>query len=77
MAIRSGAEFDESALARNLAELYKLSDRQRFDGRVTLQADRHALQNVVQQIRTAIEGDLSHYKGASLNPFLETLTTLL
>jgi len=69
--------FDANKLAQSLASIYKLSDRRSLDGRPTLQLDNRSIQTAVSEIQRAVEGDIHQLRGASLEPFLETLSNLL
>jgi hypothetical protein len=69
--------FDAQAFANDFASVFSLNSRRSLDGTARLSIDQSHLRRLVAELQRALDGDFYQYRGASLEPFLSTLSKIL
>ncbi len=73
----SSKPFNAEKFAQNLAQTFEFSTRRNLEGRVHLGINQRNLTELVTELDRCFGGDLHQYRGASLEPFLATLSLIL
>jgi hypothetical protein len=69
--------FDAKGFAENMALAFSLEEGRRFDGRPSFNVNQRNIVAATEKLQQAFGGDFFRLRGASLEPFLTTLSTIL
>ena len=73
----SSKPFDAQAFANDFVSTFELSSRRSLSGTTHLSINQSRLGSLVSELQRAFDGDFYQYRGASLAPFLATLSQIL
>jgi hypothetical protein len=73
----SSKPFDAPDFARNLSSIFSFSERRSLDRSAQMNVNQRSLEQTVSELQRCFGGDLYQYRGASLEPFLTTLASIL
>lgn len=73
----SNSPFDSEKFGRNLASIYKLSNRRSLDGQPRLSADGIIIHKIVEELKRSFRSESDRFKNTSLGPFVKILADIL
>ncbi len=75
--LAGSSEFDAKKFLDNLARGFSVKSNRSISGGASFHVDQNSLIGVTETLQRAFGGEFYRFRGASLEPFLETLTSLL
>jgi hypothetical protein len=75
--LAGGSEFDAQKFLDNLAKSFVLKNDRRLNGGASFHVSERNLVGATEALQRAFGGEFYRFRGASLEPFLATLTSLL